>query len=302
MDFRFSLEEYSNKKSKHLCPACKDRRHTFVKYIDNKTKSYLGEKVGRCDRESKCEYHYTPKQFFMNNDQESDYERKMLDWTPPPPKPTSYIDNKFVNEFMESYKGNGFIIFLYKNFPKDKVNNAIRKYRIGTSIKFKGSVVFWQIDSQNIVHNGKVMVYSPNTGKRSKRQFTSIPKLLGLKDYNSDPCFFGEHLLNDNNKPIAIVESEKTAIIASLLFDNFIWLASGGKSNLTTKRCEVLQSREVTLFPDSDAHELWSKKANEYGFDISEILKDREGGYDLADHILEKIKEKKGYQLINKII
>lgn len=291
MDFRFSLEEYSNKKSKHFCPECKDRRHTFVKYIDNKTKSYLGEKIGRCDRESKCGYHYTPKQFFMDNDLESDYERKMLDWTPPPPKPISYIDNKIVNEYMQSYKGNGFIIFLYKNFPKDEVNNAIRKYHIGTSNKFDGSVVFWQIDSQNRVHNGKVMVYSPFTGKRSKKLFTSIPRLLELDDFNSEPCFFGEHLLNNYDGPVAIVESEKTAIIASLFFEDFIWLASGGKSNLKPKRCEVLQLKRVTLFPDSDAYDLWNKKAKEFGFDISDILKDRKGGYDLADHILEIIKE-----------
>ena len=291
MDFRFSLEKYLNKNSKHLCPKCKDRRHTFVKYVDNKTDEYLGDNVGRCDRESKCGYHYTPMEYFIDNDLESDYNNKILDWTPPPPMPFSYIDNKFVNEFMQSYKGNGFIIFLYNNFPKEQVNKAIKKYRIGSSNKFGGSVVFWQIDTENRVHNGKVMVYDPNTGKRSKKRFTSVPRLLELNDFNSEPCFFGEHLLNDNDGPVAIVESEKTAIIASLFFEDFIWLASGGKSNLTSKRCEVLQTKKVTLFPDSDAYELWDKKSEEYGFNISDVLKGKNDGYDLADYILETIKE-----------
>jgi len=176
------------------------------------------------------------------------------------------------------------------------VKSTLEKYFIGTSKKFVSSVVFWQIDIENRVRNGKVMVYDQTTGKRSKTLFTSIPKLLGLKDFNSEQCFFGEHLLTESNKPVAIVESEKTAIISSLLFDEYIWLASGGKSNLTDNKCKVLNSRKVILFPDSDGFDLWKKKANKLGFEISYLLKDKKCGYDLADWFIEILNNKKDTQ------
>ena len=39
-------------------------------------------------------------------------------------------------------------------------------------------------------------------------------------------CLFGEHLLNDKDKvnaTVALVESEKTAVICSLLLPEYIW-------------------------------------------------------------------------------
>ena len=46
-------------------------------------------------------------------------------------------------------------------------------------------------------------------------------------------CLFGEHLLSaidEKQKTVALVESEKTAIIASSIMPKYIWLATGGKS------------------------------------------------------------------------
>lgn len=49
---------------------------------------------------------------------------------------------------------------------------------------------------------------------------------------------------------------------------------------------------EFRILNDEDQlKELWDKKAEEYGFNISDVLKDKEDGYDLADYILETIKE-----------
>ena len=43
-------------------------------------------------------------------------------------------------------------------------------------------------------------------------------------------CLFGEHLLQDKvNANVALVESEKTTVICSLLLPEYIWLATGGK-------------------------------------------------------------------------
>jgi hypothetical protein len=54
-DYRYILDKKSRK---HHCPDC--NRITFVCYIDKVTGEYLPEQFGRCDRESKCNYHLSP--------------------------------------------------------------------------------------------------------------------------------------------------------------------------------------------------------------------------------------------------
>lgn len=63
--------------------------------------------------------------------------------------------------------------------------------------------------------------------------------------------------------PIAIVESEKTAIIASIYLPEFIWLACGSLTNLTADKCRVLEGRKVILFPDLNCFEKWGEKAKQ---------------------------------------
>lgn len=76
-----------------------------------------------------------------------------------------------------------------------------------------------------------------------------------MPDFELKQCLFGEHLLRDKAKPIAIVESEKTAIIASVYLPQFIWLAVGSLTNLNAEKCSVLKGRTVTLFPDLNGFE-----------------------------------------------
>ena len=65
-------------------------------------------------------------------------------------------------------------------------------------------------------------------------------------------CFFGEHLLQeDKTKHIALVESEKIALIASNYLPQFLWIATGGKNGcFNNKALSVLRNRDVVLFPD----------------------------------------------------
>jgi hypothetical protein len=115
---------------------------------------------------------------------------------------------------------------------------------------------------------------------------------------------FGEHLLIDKIKPVAIVESEKTAVIASVYLPQFIWLAFGG-IGFNIDKCRILKGRTVTLFPDSSkpkegkptAFEQWSSKAKELShlatFKVSDLLErkaseaEKKQGFDLADYLIK---------------
>ncbi len=108
---------------------------------------------------------------------------------------------------------------------------------------------------------------------------------------------FGEHLLIDKTKPVAIVESEKTAVIASVYLPQFIWVAVGSLTNLNAEKCSILKGRTVTLFPDLNGFDKWSSKAKELSrlatFTVSDLLErkaseaERKQGFDLADYLIK---------------
>ena len=84
-----------------------------------------------------------------------------------------------------------------------------------------------------------------------------------------------------------MVESEKTAIICAGLIPKFIWLATGGKSQLNA-RLNVLKGRSITAFPDIDGYDTWCQKAAEFrelGIKVADLLQKHGTEQDRADHI-----------------
>jgi hypothetical protein len=143
------------------------------------------------------------------------------------------------------------------------------------------------------------MLYNPDTGKRVKDKINWVHSVLKIEGFNLKQCFFGQHLLKGNTKPVAIVESEKTAVIASVYLPQFIWVAVGSLTNLSAEKCKVLQGRSVTLFPDLNGFEKWRTKAKEISrvfpsirFTVSDLLErkasetERQQGLDLADYLI----------------
>ena len=118
-------------------------------------------------------------------------------------------------------------------------------------------------------------------------------------------CFFGEHLLTIfPTATVAIVESEKSAMIASLIMPELICLATGGIQGLSIEKCQVLKNRNVILFPDLGAFEKWSLKAQEISkyshcvVSVSTILQytstseEKLEGLDIADYLIAQMRSK----------
>jgi hypothetical protein len=88
-DYKYQLA----KRGKAICPTCE--RKTFVLYIDNSTGNPLHSTVGKCDRADNCGHHYTPKQYFQDNNISFDTVRTSALYQKPNPKPQlapTYID------------------------------------------------------------------------------------------------------------------------------------------------------------------------------------------------------------------
>jgi len=302
--FRYSLEKGSKK---HICPDCKEKR--FVRYVDNETGQYLPPEYGRCDREIECKYKRNPYEdgyakAQRENSQPAKKRKKSILQAPAPPVvPPSLTKPETVNATLKGYDdGNNFVAFLTAQFGTEITSDLIKRYYIGTSKHWKGATVFWYITQNGDVRGGKIMLYFADSSKRVKKPFnhiTWVHAVLKESDYNLELCFFGEHLLSLHpTAPVCIVESEKTAIIASVYFPDVVWLSCGGIKNLSVEKAKALGKRKVILIPDVGAFETWHQTAKELNiylpathFILTDLLErnaiDSEKGYDLADYLLE---------------
>lgn len=308
------LQPYKGKDTRHDCPSCKAKL-SFTQYLDGNTYKPIHDIVGKCNRESKCGYHYAPKQFFIDN-----YDsKKSLQYssntinvdTRSAPSPSGKgvvgcIPFSFV-ERSASYKSN-FVRFLCEILTDDQIHSIGENYALGAT-KSK-EVIFWQIDIHSKVRTGKIMQYNPETGRRLKHESGAIDwvhnklKKSGTlpENYNLQQCFFGEHLLKIYpDKQVEIVESEKSALIASAVFPDLVWLAAGNLNGLSIEKCQVLKGRNVMLYPDLGAYVKWCLKATEIQklynckISVSKLLEDeateidRDNGLDIADYIISEL-------------
>ena len=284
-----------SKKGKSICPKCGHK--TFVLYIDNNTGQPVHETVGRCDRENNCAHHYTPKQYFTDNN--INFDRKPTICTPitkPQPAP-SFIDMDILKKTLTGYEKNELVKFLCGVFGVEVTKKVIERYFVGTSKN--GGAIFWQVDLLNKVRTGKVIQYD-ESGHRRKDVTLPVQwvhSLLKIPSFHLSQCLFGEHLLRDTTKKVAIVESEKTAIIASVYLPNMIWLATGGSNGINIDKCQCLKGRNVILYPDAGMFDKWNEKAKELSklciISVSTLVEqhaadtDKKAGYDIADYLLQ---------------
>ncbi|OMP29691.1 DUF6371 domain-containing protein [Mangrovimonas sp. DI 80] len=252
MNYRYYLDRSSKK---FPCPNC--HKKTFVRYMDAIENNYLEANLGRCDRESKCGYHNKPD---GNQSIISPYAGTFIK-----PEP-SFHNEDSLQIGGNNFNGNHFISYLKNFFDTEAIIAAIKKFSIGNSNHWAGATVFWQINERLQICAGKVMLYDPITGKRIKDPYPHINwmhKVLKIDDFVLQQCLFGIHNLcfHPKGSTACIVESEKTAIIMSIRYPQFLWLATGSKSNFKHELLKPLKGYQVIAFPDKTEFKNWSKKA-----------------------------------------
>lgn len=143
--------------------------------------------------------------------------------------------------------------------------HAAERYRLGKSKN--GKPIFWMIDERGIVRDGRIgdtwvsMIF--------KRRYPECGQYIVAKH-----CLFGEHLISErratlgtdpSEQPevadicvspqcctVAIVESERSAVVLSELFPECIWMAYSYPSNFTVDKLAPLQGCVVSIYPHTD--------------------------------------------------
>ena len=156
-----------------------------------------------------------------------------------------YTDGQLVQRHENSQSQFGRACITAGYLSPQQVEHATRRYHLGMSRD--GGVIFWQIDMLGQVYDGKVMYYRSDCHRDHHHNPTWVGSLLknfylkGNKELiasiPSSHCLFGLHLLReeeigmkeDGRLPtVAVVEAEKTAVIMSEVFPQYLWMATGG--------------------------------------------------------------------------
>lgn len=276
-NYRYRLAKWNERDKSLRCPQCKRGRGCFKEYLneDGTPVDPVNHLCGLCDHTSSCGYHLPPSEYYKLNPEERDnYQPKNVERRQ---MKRIEIDIEKANKSRACYEKNTFVKWV-RSLPWDddqrvRLELALELYNVGTTKD--GGVIWWQIDEDMVVRTGKKMLYNPETGKRLKDSegnsigFNWIHSIMKFgDDYELVQCLFGEHLLKYFPKAtVCVVESEKTAILMSAYdcdaFKEHIWLATGGKYNLSETRLYPLRKRNILLYPDKDAVEDWRERIND---------------------------------------
>lgn len=280
------------------CPDC-GRHGEFVPYIDAVTMRPIDDRCcGRCNRESNCGYHLSPAQWWadhrpiddptLTHEQRAElyaqrrreeaearrlWEERQAQQPPPfdptateqPPYVVDYLACTHMQCLLSQSTQSDLACWLRTRYASEAVDTTLRRYRIGATAA--GATIYWQIDERDRVRAGKVMRYDTATGHRIKGTATpAVTWVNRMAEYGRcerpvPQCLFGLHRLGEaQGRPIAIVESEKTALMLDIAHPQALWMATGGKQNFKEELLWPLCGHEVYILPDADALDSWSQR------------------------------------------
>ena len=165
--------------------------------------------------------------------------------------------------------------------------NHLIKFDVGRS---GNETFFFYRNISGLIPNAKVISYDKDLCRKKNKP----PYFLYSKKQGYTSCLYGEFQLKDNNKPVILVESEKTCILASYAMPQFIWIATGGASSLTSEKAKVLQGRKIFILIDADKAGRSNKlkdQLSKAGIESKtlDLFPNETNGYDLADYLINKM-------------
>ena len=327
--FLFSLEKGSKK---HICPGC--GKKTFVRFVNTKNDEYLPEKYGRCDRSIKCKYFENPYKdgYAYEHNRKNQAETNTIQSLPLVRKAKSrsiiYVPDEIFKATKCCYAQNVFIQNLMNgiqhSFELPEIEKVIELYHLGTIQDgyLKGAVTFPYFERLDQIRAVQIIQYDKDNHRKRIHWIDKYAPVINK--YNKDwlekyaenegkvTCLFGAHLIHEYpNNPIAIVESAKSAIVATLYYGlpekdskKMIWLGAFSRDALSLHKCKILSGRAVYLIPDlsmdGSTYRVWKEKSEAFKrampttrfkivdtFEIKANQPDRDKGLDIADYLVQ---------------
>jgi hypothetical protein len=137
------------------------------------------------------------------------------------------------------------------------------------------------------------VMYYQSTGRRDKTRHSWFVHKKIREDFNFQQCFFGLHLAT-HDKPVALCESEKTAVVMSVLMPEYTWLAAGGSEMLSIDRLMELPRLDM-VFADNGQAEKWAQRTRLFAgrrmdgsVDLAVERGELEPGSDILDLYIKK--------------
>lgn len=226
----------------------------------------------------------------------------------PAPEPVNY--NYIPREYMERTVSaqSSFCQGLMKIFDPELVRTMAEEYCLGMleDENVSGDVIFWHIDAEGRVCNGKVQRYCADVASpRFLHCERNVVYWLGKRLHSEgvvqgDPvfnskCLFGEHLLPKYpSAMVVLVESAKNAVVGACQHPELVWVATGSSGALKRESLMALKGRNVVVYPDRDAIGAWKaeidRNADIANFKVSDLCEriapEGEAKYDVADYII----------------
>ena len=258
-----------------LCPGC--GRPGYKPYI-HPDGQIVAEQCGRCDHESSCGYHVSPKEWFKDHPVGTEHYNPS--YVPPPPPPAVIIPPVMAHRFHCLRQGaprNPLLRYWANLFASvgegrkeltklytDRLKKALKAFNVGTMDG--GYTVWWIIDEEGKIRSGKAMKYKADghRDKEDQRAFAwmhTMPEVKRVQKEGAEyvGCLFGLHQLTKELKEVQLVESEKTAVLMSVFRPDLTWMATMGLGNLNQYKLQPLIAKGVTItcHPDKDGYDKW---------------------------------------------
>ena len=150
-------------------------------------------------------------------------------------------------------------------FDQQRLEALMKRYPIGATEQ--GEPIFWHINSEHKITNGRIITMERETGK-----------VYDASWYYQDKrptCLFGEYLLDSlPTQTVALLTDEMTAAIMSCFRTPYVWLATGNEKATPTDLLPLVE-KSVVVFPDKGDYSKWQETLQavpNLQFHISDVM------------------------------
>ena len=164
---------------------------------------------------------------------------------------------------------NTFIDFLLTLFEQPKVAAAVERYFIGGDSQCR--TISPNVDTEGRCVGGAVIPYLANGHRDKSKGASNIHAELRRKDktlpQQADQVLFGSHLLRlYPDASVGVVESQKSAVILSIIYPEIVWVATAGMTNFNERLLFPIYDRNVVAYPDVNGVKVWTERAKDLPF------------------------------------